>query len=236
MSYDYFRFKQFEVWQDKTAMKVSTDACIQGAFTVVEPQLHRIADIGAGTGLLSLMLAQRAADVEIDAFEIDEDAAAQAQTNVSASAWGNRINVLCADVTDYAFIHKYDMVICNPPFFRNSLQSPREKRNKARHGVSLSYEALAHIFKNILSPSGYASVLLPADMLQNWERICVNEGLSVWGKYYIRPTETAAFNRVVALCDRGERLPQHRELTVYDPNRNYTAQFVEMMRPFYLNL
>lgn len=236
MSNDYFRFKQFEVWQDKTAMKVSTDACIQGAYTPLESQISRIADIGTGTGLLSLMMAQRAANITIDAFEIDADAVAQAEANVAASPWARRINVINADVTTHPFSHKYDMVICNPPFFRNSLQSPEEKRNKARHGVTLTYEALANMLKNILSRSGYASVLLPADMLPAWEAICANEGLSVWGKYYIRPNEASAFNRVVALCDKGDRLPQRCELTIYDPNRSYTAQFVEMLQPFYLNL
>eukprot|EP01136_Pigoraptor_vietnamica_P012822 Opistho-1_new@53158 len=117
MSNHYFQFKQFTIHQDKCAMKVSTDACIQGAWTPIANDVVHVLDIGTGTGLLSLMLAQRNSNIHIDAIELDADAARQAQENISASPWADRVDVMQGDVTAYQFAKQYDMVICNPPFF-----------------------------------------------------------------------------------------------------------------------
>src|SRR4051812_43889814 len=111
MSNSWFRFKQFTIEQGNCAMKVTTDACIQGAWTAVLPQVKRVLDIGAGTGLLSLMLAQRVPGIIIDAIEYDAAAAAQARDNAIASPWKESINIIEADVCSYGFTHKYDLII-----------------------------------------------------------------------------------------------------------------------------
>src|SRR5205085_2984467 len=120
-SNSYFQFKQFRVQQEATAMKVSTDACIQGAWTPIEPFVKNVLDIGTGTGLLSLMVAQRNNHILIDAIELDENAAQQATENIHASPWGDRINIVNGDIRNYTFNRQYDLIICNPPFFQNSL-------------------------------------------------------------------------------------------------------------------
>src|ERR1700739_4799939 len=101
MGNSYFQFKQFTIAQDRCAMKVTTDACIQGAWTPLRPGIRRALDVGAGTGLLSLMLAQRNPDIIIDAIEADPAAAAQAAENAASSTWRDRVNIICADARDY---------------------------------------------------------------------------------------------------------------------------------------
>src|SRR4051812_8170670 len=117
MSNSYFQFKRFRIDQGSCAMKVTTDACIQGAWCPISPDVKAVLDIGAGTGLLSLMLAQRNDDICIDAIEYDKDAAIQAAGNVLASGWRDRISILYADVRDHRFARRYDLIISNPPFF-----------------------------------------------------------------------------------------------------------------------
>src|SRR5688500_11779251 len=130
MANQYFQFKQFSIQQDRCAMKVSTDACIQGAWTPIADNVKDVLDIGAGTGLLSLMLAQRNYDIRIDAVELDVEAAQQAKENVASSPWKDRVEVIQADVTQHSFTKLYDMVICNPPFFNNSLLGDTDTRNQ----------------------------------------------------------------------------------------------------------
>jgi tRNA1Val (adenine37-N6)-methyltransferase len=134
----YFQFKQFTVHQGDCAMKVTTDACIQGAWTPVQKDEVRILDIGAGTGLLSLMLAQKAPNAIVDAVELNEQAATQAGQNFAGSPWADRLNVICSDIQGYRATHKYDLIISNPPFFNNSLKGPEASRNNARHTTALT--------------------------------------------------------------------------------------------------
>jgi tRNA1Val (adenine37-N6)-methyltransferase len=146
MANSYFDFKQFRIEQGNCGMKVSTDACIQGAWTPVPHGACRILDAGAGTGLLSLMLAQRAPEVMIDALEIDEAAAIQAGENISASAFADRIHIHHQDVRSFQPEDQYDLIICNPPFFINSLNSPEAARNLARHNHTLQQKDLLDLF------------------------------------------------------------------------------------------
>ncbi|MGN6568280.1 MAG: tRNA1(Val) (adenine(37)-N6)-methyltransferase, partial [Flavipsychrobacter sp.] len=142
MSNQYFQFKQFRIEQDKCAMKVSTDACIQGAWTPIHDHVRHVLDIGTGTGLLSLMLAQRDPRMHIDAVELDEQAATQAKENIVSSPFSERIDIIHGDAKEYQANQQYDLIICNPPFFQNSLLGDNSKRNTARHTLSFSYEDL----------------------------------------------------------------------------------------------
>ena len=142
MSNPYFQFKQFTVWHDKCAMKVGTDGVLLGAWASVQ-NAHKILDVGTGTGLVALMLAQRSLpDADIIALEIDGAAAGQARENVTRSPWKERVEVVQTDFRDYQSSDKFDVIVSNPPYFVDSLECPDQQRNAARHNGSLTYEEL----------------------------------------------------------------------------------------------
>ena len=162
MSNDFFRFKQFDVKQDMTAMKVGVDSVLLGAWADVD-HACRILDVGTGTGLLALMMAQRNAEAVVDAVEIDTDACRQARQNIAGGPWPERIRVVCDDFRNFADTcsFRYDLIICNPPFFTDSLKSTDEKRNAARHNDSLPHSDLLSGAAKLLAPSGRLAVVLP---------------------------------------------------------------------------
>ena len=161
MSNQYFDFKQFRIEQDRCSMKVGTDGVLLGAWFPVKPGMD-VLDIGTGTGLIAIMAAQRGAG-RVFAVEIDPDAAEQAHENASNTPWKDKISVLCADISDFTADSKFDRIVCNPPYFRDSLRCPDAGRNAARHNDSLSFETLARRSADMLSPEGLLCVVLPFD-------------------------------------------------------------------------
>lgn len=236
MSNTYFRFKQFTIHQDNCAMKVSTDACIAGAWTQIQPGVRRVLDIGTGTGLLSFMLAQKHTDVVIDAVELDASAAKQAAENVASSHWAERINVIHADAVGYRPEQPYDLIITNPPFFNNSLLGDKESRNMARHTRSLSHKVLFEILKNNLHATGYASILLPVTEHELWEEILEQNNWSLSNKLYVHPAEGKAANRIVSICSKLSALQcQEEHLHIRTADGTYTREFKKLMNPYYLD-
>ncbi|MFM2293328.1 MAG: hypothetical protein RIS29_3141, partial [Bacteroidota bacterium] len=140
MANPFFRFKQFTVFHDRCAMKVGIDGVLLGCWTNVA-DTSMVLDIGTGTGLIALMIAQRT-DAHIDAIDIDEGAFEQAMINVQASPWSSRLNVVLSSLQDFVSDKKYDLIVSNPPYFINSLKNPDEQRTTARHTDSLTHEEL----------------------------------------------------------------------------------------------
>lgn len=236
MSNSYFQFKQFRVAQEHCAMKVSTDACIQGAWTPVGEPVQTILDIGAGTGLLSLMLAQRAAAATVHGVEADAGAAMQAIANAADSPFSERIQLWHDDARTFDRGMRYDMIVCNPPFFINSLQSPEARRNQARHTVSFTQEDMFHALERLLQPQGYASVLLPVREHDTWAQLLRRRGWSVNRVLKVRPFAAQEPNRIVSLCSRLETELLEDELVIYDSSKTYTEEFKRLMQAFYLYL
>lgn len=236
MSNSYFHFKQFTIHQDRCAMKVSTDACIQGAWTPLVDNVRHVLDIGTGTGLLALMVAQRDVSLQVDALEIDEGAAAQAAENVLSSGWGDRIRIVHADAREFQPGHTYDLVICNPPFFNNSLLGDDEQRNRVRHGLTLSLPELFAVIRGVVSGKGYASVLLPVPEFEAWNKIVGDNGWHMFGMLQIIPREGMAANRVIGLCSKAPKDPVHDTLVIRDASNDYTEDFTYLLRPYYLKL
>ena len=162
MGNDFFRFKQFSVRQGGAAMKVGVDSVLLGAWTCAAHAV-RILDVGAGTGLLALMMAQRYPDAAIDAVEIDRAACQQAIENARNSPWSNRIRVICDDFIQYAgdCSLRYDLIISNPPYFTASLKPVDAKRNIARHNDSLPHFSLLEGSAKLLSSNGVMAIVLP---------------------------------------------------------------------------
>ncbi len=161
MPNNYFRFKKFTVYQDKCAMKVGTDGVLLGAWANCDKSKN-ILDIGTGTGLISLMMAQRS-KAQIDAIEIDIKACEQAQENVKKSPWKSRINIIHKSLQDFTQDEnkKYDLIVSNPPYFQNSLIAPDENRTNARHNSSLEYKDIINAANKFLTDQGSLGIILP---------------------------------------------------------------------------
>lgn len=218
-------------------MKVSTDACIQGAWTPIPERAQRACDIGCGTALLSLMLAQRKSDLQIDAIELEAGAAAQAARNILDSPYADRIAVVNADVRQFVPTARYDLIICNPPFFENSLQSNNQARMQARHTDTLSYRDLAMFIAGNLAVEGFASVLLPATQEQSWLNAASEASLILRRRLNIQALPHKPCNRVIFVMSRREITePQTESLLIYREPGSYTESFKTLLSPFYLHL
>ncbi|RYZ28941.1 MAG: methyltransferase domain-containing protein [Sphingobacteriales bacterium] len=236
MSNSWFEFRQFRIEQEHCAMKVSTDACIQGAWTPVRSDMDRILDIGTGTGLLSLMLAQRVPHATIDALEIDANAARQAAGNFSASPWNDRLCLRHTDARNFHTEDRYDLIICNPPFFTNSLLGPKDDRNRARHTLDFSLDDLLAIAARLLAAGGKLSVLLPWTEHQDWESLVKKHGWCLNQTLQVIPKPGSAPNRVVSLCGPDGSLSLEEDLLIRDRTGSYTPEFINLLRPFYLKI
>jgi tRNA1Val (adenine37-N6)-methyltransferase len=219
-------------------MKVTTDACIQGAWTPLPSGVANVLDIGTGTGLLSLMLAQKKAGTNIDAVEIDKDAAEQARQNVVNSPWADRINVINADITNWRPDKKYDLIITNPPFFNNSLLTPHPQKNVAKHTITLDLDTLFHVFDIMLVDEGIASVLLPVKEFSLLESIIKESTFKIIKHLTIKHTVSGKETRKIGLISRGnnKKTAEAEFLIIKDSNNEYTPEFSELMNPYYLNL
>ena len=143
-----FKFKHFEIHQDRCAMKVGTDGVLLGAWALGG---KRILDIGSGTGLISLMMAQRYPEAQVVGIDLDAEACAEARENVAASPFADRVNIVDCRLQDYESLEKFDAIVSNPPFFLNSLKNPDSKRSMARHADSLPFRELFRGVKLLLS-------------------------------------------------------------------------------------
>jgi tRNA1Val (adenine37-N6)-methyltransferase len=211
----FFQFKKFIVYQDHCAMKVSTDACIFGAYIPLNNE-KRILDIGTGTGLLSLMLAQRCNEsTQIDAVELDKQAAKQAQENVNRSIWKDKITVFEDSIQNYSTNYtlqnsqQYDLIVCNPPFFVASTLPPNLQQQIAHHTVALSFEDLWHCVTQLLDKKGKFAVLLPITETTKFTDI------GTMHDFVIREQ--------LAIQDSAKKTP-HRFVSIYQKNSFITNQ------------
>ena len=162
MAKGYFEFKQFTIHQDCCAMKVGTDGTLLGAWASAPTGACRILDIGTGTGLIALMMAQRYPEAEVIGIDMDGGAVSQATTNAADSPFSNRIRIVLADIADFS-VEPFDSIVCNPPFFVDSLTCPDSSRTMARHTGSLTYKTLIQSVKRLLKDDGLFSVVVPVD-------------------------------------------------------------------------
>ena len=162
MTKSSFKFKQFTIFHDKCAMKVGTDGVLLGAWAPADGA-ERILDVGTGTGLIALQLAQRNPHARITAIEIDATAAGQAAENVSRSLWTDRVEVVCRDFRDYQPENRFDLIVSNPPYFIDALKCPDEQRCTARHAGNLNYDLLFRRSASLLKEQGVVSIIIPAE-------------------------------------------------------------------------
>lgn len=236
MSQSYFRFKQFTVQQECAAMKVSTDACIQGAWTPVPSGTNRVLDIGTGTGLLSLMIAQRHPPAMIDALELDAAAAGQAFDNVAASPFADRISVHHTDAKVWQPVQPYDLIICNPPFFHKALKGPDAARNVARHSDHLGVDTLLGLTSHWLSADGIASFLWPTAEHAFFAQKAPAFDLVLRSTLQIQHRAGSAVSRVISVWGKASMAASVEALIIKDEQDAYTDRFRQLLSPFYLQL
>lgn len=244
MAKDVFRFKQFTIRQAFVGMKVSTDACIQGAFCqhyIKEKNgaeaVQHILDIGAGTGLLGLMLTQEFKYARLTAVEFNADACLDARYNFGQSVWTERLQLFQERIQDFDSTEKFDIIICNPPFFKDHLPSPQLNRQAARHDESLSKEDLVHAIQKHLSATGIACVLYPVSEWSDWETVLNKTELKTLAICRIRPNIHKPANRIIGIYARTQMEEySEEELIIYDSNNQYTADFKDLLSPYYLAL
>ena len=232
MSNPYFQFKQFTVWHDNCAMKVGTDGVLLGAWTSVE-SAHRILDIGTGTGLVALMLAQRSLpDANIVALEIDEAAVGQARENVIRSPWKERVEVVQADFRKYRSSDKFDVIVSNPPYFVDSLECPDRQRTAARHNNSLSYEDLLEGVSGLLTENGFFTVVIPADV----KKIASIKKLYAVRQLNVITKPGGIPKRVLITFSFSNQECIVEELLTELARHQYSEEYMTLTRDYYLNM
>lgn len=240
MSNPYFRFKQFTINQQHCAMKVCTDACLFGAWVAQQKQtsgaINNVLDIGAGTGLLSMMLAQKI-EATIDAVEIDNNAAMQAMENFKASPWHKRLTCYNTSIEAFAKSKTYDLIISNPPFFAQSLQSEDNLKNLAKHATGLTIVKLADIVINLLNPSGAFCILLPPYEFDKFVAMASAKQLYVRQRMDVKQTPSHAIFRSMGIFykDPSHRA-SHKTMIIKDEHNQYTQAFTELLKDYYLHL
>lgn len=227
-----FTFRQFHIEQDKCAMKVGTDGVLLGSWAKGG---KRILDIGTGTGLIALMMAQRFPDANIDAIEIDENAVIQATGNVLRSPFTKQIVVKHCSLQTYSETkEKYDSIICNPPYFVDSLKSNDNNRTVARHTDTLPFNELIKCAYQLLTPNGHFSLVLPVESYRILEPEAILNGFSVIKKVLVKTTPSKQPKRI--LVELGKVPDEYFSTTEYlqDCAGNKSEWYKEITKEFYL--
>ena len=248
MSNPYFRFKQFEVRHDRCAMKVGTDGVLLGAWVAQQLSLathhspnrplaqspKHILDIGMGSGLIALMLAQQFKDAQINGIDIDPDAVAQATDNFAHSPWHNRLNARLCDFENYHSDTRYDIIVCNPPFFSNSLKNPDESRAVARHNDSLPFGTLInHSLNDLLTDTGYLCIIIPYSEEQHI--IKTNQSGCLTHLCHIRTTPDKDFKRsIMVFSNSSTENTAVSELTLETPDHHRSPNYQALTAEYYL--
>ena len=232
----HFSFKQFIVHQDQTAMKVTTDACVFGAYISTDGT-KKILDIGTGTGLVAMMLAQRT-QAQIDAVEIENSAYNQAVTNIQESIFKEQINVFNTSIQLFSTRseqqNQYDLIVSNPPFFQNNLKAKETTRNNSLHTDTLSFEDLIHSVLRLISSVGTFVVLLPLYESSVFEELAISQGLYPQKKLMISHRKDTKILRIITTFGFTKTQTQEENLIIKNPDESYSLAFEMLLKDYYL--
>ena len=241
-----FKFKQFEVAQDMCAQKIGTDAVLLGAWTNPEQQPYSILDIGTGTGVIALMMAQRFSRAQVDAIEIDDAAFEQATSNFENSLFGDRLYCYHASFQEFyeEFDERYDLIVSNPPFFDGQLERDDslmdDKRQQARFDDALPFEELVYGVYKLLETNGTFACIIPSDREEEFLKITTHFQLVATRKTFVRGTDTSAVKRVLLEFRFRESVktfqPMTTHLTIEKSRHVYTENYINLVKDFYLKM
>ena len=235
-----FRFKRFNIEQDRTAMKIGTDGVLLGAWTSIEHDPVSILDIGTGTGVIALILAQRTSAELIDALEIDEDAYEQAVENFENSDWGDRL--FCYHAAFDEFVEemqkeeKYDLIVSNPPFYSADYSSGDVKRDRARFAQALPFEELLEGVSLLLSKKGKFNVIIPHSEEEKFLDMAADFKLFTQRISRVKGTPDSDIKRSLLELSFLDTSPEEDELIIEIARHQYTPQYIELVKDFYLKM
>ncbi|WP_010522190.1 tRNA1(Val) (adenine(37)-N6)-methyltransferase [Aquimarina agarivorans] len=235
-----FKFKEFTVAQDKCAMKIGTDGVLLGAWAMPKASPFNVLDVGAGTGVIALMMAQRFTDADVDAVEIDADAYEQAMTNFENSPWGDRM--FCYHASFQEFFQEmeepYDFIISNPPYFEASQKSPDDKRNTARFEDALPFEHLLYGASKLLADTGVFALIIPYNQEALVIEIAKKMRLVPVKITHVKGNAAAPIKRslIVFSFKMEEEKAERNELIIEKERHVYTDDYVKLVQDFYLKM
>ena len=230
-----FKFKQFTIIQEKSAMKVGTDGVLLGAWTTCE-NAKTILDIGTGTGLIALMLAQKS-KAQITAIEIDANAAEEAKLNVENSPWSDRISVYNLSIQEFAKLYpnKYDLIVSNPPYFSKSKKAENESRSLARHNDNLSLADLINCIDLLLNENGVFNLIITTDVIEILISEAKKKHLFCIQKLWIKPTPEIDAKRVLVTFSRIDGECKENTIIIETNGRhNYSEEYKNLTQDYYL--
>lgn len=237
-SNSYFQFKQFRIEQERCAMKVSTDAVVLGALARASHQPGNILDIGTGTGVLALMMAQKYPVADIDAVEIDKEAFEQARQNVSSNKLGINITVHQQAFQEFGSsnIEQYDLIITNPPYYSGQLQSIQTNINLARHEKGLNFTDLWTGIDRLLKTEGVLWLILPPNEMEDFKSLGKEIGFYSNSQTLLQDRENSKVHRVIASFTRKKpNQPEKTFLVIKDANNAYTTEYIDLLRDYMLH-
>lgn len=229
---DSFTFRRFKIYQDRCAMKVGTDGVLIGAWARGG---HHVLDIGCGTGLIALMMAQRYPEAVVDGVEIQPDAARQAAENVAASDFSRRVHIHAAALQQFVPSRRYDAIVSNPPFFLHSLKNPDASRTMARHADSLTFTDIFRFVAQWLEPHGELSLIVPAEALDAVVADAYLSGLYLSRKVLVKTTLRKPYRRcLLAFVKSREGAMQTAEHHLQEPDGSRSAWYENLTKDFYV--
>lgn len=237
MANTYFQFKQFLINQEKSGMKVTTDSCLFGAWIasqITSIEHSKILDIGTGTGLLSLMLAQVTIDTQIDAIDINQNAFLEANENFVQSIWSNRLSCIHISLQDYQASIKYDIIVCNPPFFKDNYKGQKSDKNQAIHSDHLSVEELIDGIKRNLKATGKAYILYPEREMTQFIIQSENHNLFLNKLVTVKNRKGDSIFRMIGQFSFQEVGVTKDEIIIRNDDRSYTKEFSRLLKEYYL--
>lgn len=234
-----FQFKQFSLEQDQCAMKIGTDGVLLGAWTPIENNPYSILDIGTGTGIIALMLAQRCSANQIDALEIDENGYEQATDNFENSPWNDRLFCFHAGLDEFVEEpeDEYDLIVSNPPFYSEDYKSDNEQRDLARFQDAMPFEDLIEAAALLLSENGIFSVIIPFKEEENFLALAKEYELFPLKITRVKGTPITEIKRSLLAFSRSEspNFPID-ELIIETARHIYTAEYIALTKDFYLKM
>ena len=233
-----FKFKQFEVQQDKCAMKIGTDGVLLGAWATTKHQPFAILDIGAGTGVVALMLAQRCNAEIIDAIEIEGNAYEQCVTNFENSPWADRVFCYHASLAEFVdeIDDKYDLIVSNPPFFTNAFKSEKETRDLARYEDALPFEELILGASKLLENTGKFVVIIPFSEEENFIKLARRYQLFTNNIIHVKGTPNSEIKRSLIEFSFIKSEVSIKDLVIETKRHHYTQDYINLTKEFYLKM